>query len=94
MEQATAFIIDAPEFVRRFSVPSLLPGRQVFPALRTLVRAISLLNISVDVYSGRPGYFLLVGNVAIPAEGTSVADLTSVIHARVQNSICCCSPPY
>jgi hypothetical protein len=83
MEQATAFIIDAPEFVRRFSVPFLLPGRQGFPALRTLVRAISLLNISVDIYSGRPGYFLRVGNGAIPAEGTSVADLTSVIHAAV-----------
>ena len=78
MEQATAFIIDSPEFVRRFSVPSLLPGRQGFPALRTLVLAISLLNIAVDVYSGRPGYFLRVGNVAIPAEGTSVA-----IHATV-----------
>jgi hypothetical protein len=42
-----------------------------------------LLIISVDVYSGRPGYFLRVENVAIPAEGTSVADLTSVIHAAV-----------
>jgi hypothetical protein len=77
MEEQAAVFGTAVLFIERFSVASLINGRNGFPVLRSLARAMPLLNVPLAMHVSDPNYYLRVVGMDVPAPDVTAADVTA-----------------